>query len=285
LIDLHTHSQESDGTDSPAALVERAAAAGLEALAITDHDTLSGVAEASAAAAQVGLPFVAGVELSTRRADEPDPASRSVHLLGYFFEPPRDGFCAWLESLKQCRRDRNVRMAERLRELGYDVHVEEAEALGHGITGRPHFARLLVDKGYFKTYEQAFRELLGETRPAYVERLDPSPEEGIGRLRNAGALVSLAHAARINKRGGEEERIIQGMVDAGLQALEVWHSDHGERERSRYAQLADKYNLALTGGSDYHGAHKPDILLGRGRRTDQRVPLSVLDNLRSRAGH
>jgi predicted metal-dependent phosphoesterase TrpH len=285
LIDLHVHSTASDGTDAPAEIVERAAALGLEALAITDHDTLAGVAEAADAAARRGLRFVTGIEVSTRRVNEPDPASRSVHLLGYFFAPPPAGFIAWLESLKIARRDRNVRMAERLRELGFDVHLEEAEALGHGITGRPHFAAVLVDKGYVKSYAQAFRQLLGERCPAYVERADPSPAEGLHHLREAGAIVSLAHAARLNKQGDEEEAIIAGMVDAGLQAIEVWHSDHGERERSRYTRLALKYNLAMTGGSDFHGAHKPDILLGRGRKSGQRVPLSLLDELRRRAGH
>lgn len=285
MIDLHTHTTASDGTDTPAELVARAVKLGLEALAITDHDTLAGSDEARPLAAAGGLALVRGLELSTRRAEEPDPASRSVHILGYFFGEPAAGFRQWLETLKAKRRARNRAMAERLQEMGMGVTLEEAEAVGRTITGRPHFARVLREKRYVASYEDAFQRLLGERCPAYVEREDPSPEEGIRRIREAGGLASLAHARRLNKTdGAEEERIIRGLADAGLDAIEVYHSDHGESCRSRYANLARKYGLAMTGGSDYHGAHKPDVLLGRGRR-NHRAPLSLLDGLRRRSRH
>lgn len=283
MIDLHTHTTASDGTDAPAAMVTRARELGLEAVAITDHDTMAGWAEAAAAAS--GVELVRGLELSTRRVEEPDVASRSVHILGYFFGEPAAWFGAWLQTLKQKRRARNEAMAERLRLLGFDVTVEEAEAVGRNITGRPHFAWVLRRKGYIASYEDAFRQLLSEGCPAYVEREDPPPHEGIEKIRAAGGVTSLAHARRLNKEDcAEEERIIRGFVDAGLDALEVWHSDHDESSRSRYTNLAAKYGLAMTGGSDYHGAHKPDVLLGRGRR-GQRVPLRMLDDLRRRAVH
>ncbi len=284
MIDLHTHSTASDGTDSPSELVARAASLGLEALAITDHDTLQGSDEAVTAAAAAGLRFVQGLELSTRRTEEPDPAARSVHVLGYFFRPPEPGFRAWLDSLKERRRSRNHAMAERLQALGMAVSLEEAEAEGRNITGRPHFASVLIRKGYVRSYAEAFRTLLGELCPAYVERADPTPREGIARIRQAGGVAVLAHAVRLNKAGAEEEAVLRGFVDAGLGGIEVYHSDHDERSRSRYAQLAEKYGLAVTGGSDYHGAHKPDVLLGRGRR-GQRPPLALLDGLRRAAGH
>lgn len=285
MIDLHTHSTLSDGTDTPAELVARAAALGLQALAITDHDTLDGSEEALPLAASAGLASMRALELSTRRTEEPDPAARSVHILGYFFGEPDPSFRAWLDTLKAKRRERNRAMAQRLRELGYDVTLEEAEAVGRNITGRPHFARVLRQKGYIASFEEAFRTLLGECCPAYVEREDPSPEEGIRRIREAGGVTSLAHARRLNKPdSGEEERIIRGFIDAGLDAIEVFHSDHDESCRSRYTNLALKYGLAMTGGSDYHGAHKPDVLLGRGRR-NHRVPLSLVDGLRRRSRH
>ncbi len=285
MIDLHTHSTASDGTDTPSELVARALELGLEALALTDHDTLAGSDEALPLAAAGGLAFVRALELSTRRTDEPDPAARSVHVLGYFLGEPDPGFRAWLETLKAKRRARNRAMAERLQDLGYDVTLEEAEAAGRNIIGRPHFALVLRRKGYIAHFEDAFRTLLGERCPAYVEREDPSPAEGIRRIREAGGVTSLAHARRLNKPdSAEEERIIRGFVDAGLDAIEVWHSDHDESCRSRYTNLALKYGLAMTGGSDYHGAHKPGVLLGRGRR-NQRPPLSLLDGLRRRAGH
>jgi hypothetical protein len=284
LIDLHTHSTASDGTDSPAELVARAAGLGLQALALTDHDTLAGFEEARLAAARTGLELVRGLELSTRRMEEPDPAARSVHILGYFFAAPEPGFHDWLETLKDRRRERNRAMAQRLQAMGLAVSLEDAEAEGRNITGRPHFAKVLIRKGYVRSYEQAFRELLGERCPAYVERADPSPQEGIGRIRAAGGLPVLAHAVRLSKSGAEEEAILRGFVEAGLAGLEVFHSDHDERCRSRYSQLAAKYGLAVTGGSDYHGAHKPDVLLGRGRR-GQRPSLALLDGLRRAAGH
>lgn len=283
MIDLHTHSTASDGTDSPLELLNRAAELGLQALAITDHDTLAGSDEAVHAARAAGLEFVRGVEISTRLASEPDPACRSVHILGYFFSEPDPAFRRWLDSLKSRRRARNLAMAARLCELGMPVTLEEAEAFGNNITGRPHFARVLREKGFVQTLEQAFREWLGEHCPAYIEREDPAPEEGIRRIREAGGVASLAHARRLNKGGSAaEEQIVRGFVDSGLDALEVWHSDHGESCRSRYTNLALKYGLAMTGGSDYHGEHKPDVLLGRGRR-GQRPPLSLLDDLRRRA--
>ncbi|MBI4892719.1 MAG: PHP domain-containing protein [Acidobacteria bacterium] len=284
MIDLHTHSTASDGTDTPAELVARAASLNLEALAITDHDTLQGSDEALPLAAAAGLRFVQGLELSTRRIEEPDPAARSVHMLGYFFQPPDPGFRAWLDSLKQRRRSRNHAMAQRLQSLGMDVSLEEAEAEGSNITGRPHFAAILIRKGYVRSYSEAFRKLLGELCPAYVEREDPTPQEGIARIRQAGGVAVLAHAVRLNKSGSEEQDVLRALVDAGLGGIEVYHSDHDERSRSRYSQFAEKYGLAVTGGSDYHGAHKPDILLGRGRRA-QRPPLSLLDGLRRVAGH
>ncbi len=282
VIDLHTHTTASDGTDTPAGLVERAARLGLEALAITDHDTLSGSDEAVTLAGSRGLQLVRGLELSTRRTDEADPASRSVHILGYFFGEPAAEFRTWLESLRAKRRARNEAMAAKLRSMGMDVTVDEAEAVGRNITGRPHFARVLRDKGYVKSYEQAFKELLGERCPAYVEREDPTPAEGIRRIREAGGIASLAHARRMNAGDGEDAAI-RKMVDAGLGAIEVWHPDHDGRRRDRYRRVAEKHGLAITGGSDFHGEMKPDILLGRGIEPGHRVPLGVLDDLRRRA--
>jgi 3',5'-nucleoside bisphosphate phosphatase len=284
VIDLHTHSTASDGTDSPDELVRRAASLGLEALAITDHDTFAGSDAAAPVAASLGLPFVKGLEVSTRLLEEADPACRSVHILGYFFEEPAQDFREWLETLKNQRRTRNELMAAKLRSLGMEVTVEEAEKLGQNITGRPHFARILREKGYVSSLEDAFRRYLGERGEAYVEREDPPAQEGIRRIVAAGGLASLAHPARLNQpQARREEEIIRGFVSAGLGALEVWHPDHDESDRSRYANLARKYDLAVSGGSDYHGEHKPNHLLGRGNGGGHRVPLSVLNDLRVRA--
>lgn len=284
MVDLHTHSSCSDGTDSPAELVRRAAELSLEALALTDHDTLEGLEEAAAESERRGLLFIRGIELSARREDEPDELRRAVHILGYFFEPPDGALAEWLEAIAEKRRARNRAMAERLQSLGFDIRLEEAEALARRILARPHFAEVLVRKGYFPTVRTAIDALLAEGRPAYVEKEDPSPEECIQRIRAAGGVASLAHPRRLgNGDPAQEDAILRALADAGLQAVEVWHPDHDERAVSRYGQLARRYGLAATGGSDYHGARAPDLRLGDAGGT--RVRKSVLDELRRRAGH
>lgn len=263
--------------------MRQAAGLGLEALALTDHDTLEGLDAALAESARCGLQFVRGIELSARREDEPDELRRTVHILGYFFSQPDGAFSAWLETLALRRRARNRAMAERLQALGYDVRLEEAESLARRITARPHFAEVLVRKGYFPTARLAIDTLLAEGCPAYVEKEDPSPAECIRRIREAGGVASLAHPRRLgNGDPAQEDSILRALTDAGLEAVEVWHPDHCERTVSRYTQLAVKYGLAMTGGSDYHGARTPDLRLGDAGGA--RVRKSVLDELRRRAG-
>lgn len=280
MIDLHTHTTASDGTDSPGQLVEAACRAGLEALAITDHDTFAGTDEAAPLAAAAGLRLVCGLELSTRILEETEPAARTAHVLAYFPNGASNGFREWLETLRAARRARNQRMAAKLQALGMDVTVAEAEAYGRNITGRPHFARVMREKGYVSNWEEAFRRYLGEHGTAYVEREDPSAAEGIRRIHEAGGIASLAHIYRSGKRhADEEEALLRRLVDAGLRALEVWHSDHDPAHTRRYLDYTRRYGLLPTGGSDYHGANKIEIRLGCGRSGPLDVPLGVLDGL------
>ena len=271
MIDLHTHTTASDGVDAPAALLARAAGAGLEAVAITDHDTCDGWREAQAAAGD-GLELIGGVELSVQGA----------HLLGYFFEaPPPPDFLAWLDSLRANRRRRNLAIAEKLREHGLSVTCEEAEAMGRNITGRAHFARVLIEKRYVETWSEAFDRYLDDGACCYVERADPPAEEGIARLRAAGAFTSLAHPVRL--RGKDPLRFIDEMVRDGLQAIEAFHCDHSAAETAAYLALAARYGIGVTGGSDYHGAIKPEARLGTGRDGNARCAVSLLEDLRGRA--
>ncbi len=279
MIDLHTHTTASDGTDTPEQLVRRAVESGIGTLAITDHDTLDGVDSVLQRAAQAGLNLIRGIELSTRVAGESDPRRRNAHLLAYFFADPGPEFRHWLLSLRKQRRERNGLIAERLQQLGLDVQLEEAEALGRNITARPHFASVMLGKGYVSSVREAFDVYLGESGRAYVEREDPPIEEAIARARAARGVTSLAHAIRLNQADPTREaNLIGGWADAGLDALEVWHSDHGEAEESRYAAVAANCGLARTGGSDFHGEHTPGVLpgIGKGRL---RVPASVVDDL------
>jgi len=278
LIDLHTHTTESDGTFTPRELVEAAIAIGLEALAITDHDTFAGYAQAEPIAQELGLRLLCGIELSTALGN---PKVKTVHLLGYFLhDEPSAEFHAWIAKMQSARLDRNVRLAARLQSLNVDIRLQEVLAAGRSIAGRPHFAKLLVQKGYCGTIPEAFKKFLDESAPGFVEREEPGLEEAIRRIRDAGGIPSLAHPIRLGKRDqAEEERLIAGMCDAGLMALEAYHSDHDAEDTERYIALARKYGMLITGGSDFHGAHKPLINLGTGFKRNLKLPMSLLDAL------
>jgi predicted metal-dependent phosphoesterase TrpH len=282
LIDLHIHTTESDGTFSPASIVESATAARLDAAAITDHDTFAGFDQAAPAAASAGFELICGIELSTKMPARDRPHGKTVHLLGYWLKSgPSPEFREWLGSLQASRRDRNARLIERLRELDFDITLEEVQALGRSMTGRPHFARIMVDKGYVQTTQEAFDKFLDEKGAAYVDRDEPTLAEGIRHIRASGGVCSLAHPIRLGKRiPAQEEDLIRQMVKMGLQAIEVYHSDHNERDTDRYQRIARRYDLAVTGGSDFHGAAKPGVDLGTGRNNNVTVPNKVLDRLR-----
>lgn len=275
MIDLHTHTNESDGTFTPFELVDSAVAMGLEALAISDHDTLAGYDQALPRAREKGLDLVCGIELSTKCN------GKTVHLLGYFLgQPPADGFRAWLSEMQATRRDRNVRMAERLRSLGIDITIEEVQKRGRSLTGRPHFARLMLEKGYVSSIQQAFDEYLDESAKGYVDRAEPELSAGIERLRAAGGLSSIAHPVRLGYRDPQKLRTLVGeMRDAGLGALEVYHSDHKAPDVEQYLALTREFGLGVTGGSDFHGEAKPNVRLGVGAG-NLNIPRSVLDRLR-----
>jgi len=253
----------------------------LEALAVTDHDTLAGYDLAEPLARAAGLDLVCGIEISTRFH------GRSVHLLGYFVnQPPSAEFREWLRELHDSRRDRNRRLIARLRSLGVDISLEEVEAKGRSMTGRPHFARVLVEKGYVTTLDQAFDDYLDESAKGYVQRREVAMHEGIERVVRGGGIPSLAHPIRVGRRvslsdGDQLDQWVSEMRDMGLRALEAFHSDHKPQDVERYLDQARRLDLAVTGGSDFHGANKPRIELGRGYEGNLCVPRSVLDNLRA----
>jgi hypothetical protein len=285
MIDLHTHTYESDGTSSPQELIEAAVAIRLDALGISDHDTFAGYDAAVPLAASAGLELVCGIELSTKLNVDPQRKGRSVHILGYFLDaPPARGFREWLAQLQRSRRDRNRRLALRLQALGMDVTLAEVERLGHSLAGRPHFARLLLDKGYVATLQEAFDRYLAEDAEAYVEREEPSVAEGIGRIVKAGGLASLAHPVRLFPGDPQAlDKVVAGQYDMGLRGIEVYHSDHSPRDVEFYLTLARRYGLAITGGTDFHGANKPAIRLGTGIGGNVHIERELLDNLRALA--
>jgi len=285
LIDLHTHTTASDGSFEPAQLIEAAVAAKLDALSITDHDTFAGYDEARPFAEKAGLDLICGIELSTKMPQPGKPRGRSIHLLGYFPKgEPANEFQDWIRQLGESRKDRNLRLAKRLQELNIDVTIEEVEARGRNMAGRPHFAQILVEKGYVTTLQEAFDRYLDEKAEAYVDREEPMLGEGIRRINDAGGVASLAHPIRMGKRRpGEEEDAIRQMAKMGLPAIEAYHSDHTERDVERYQLIARRYELAVTGGSDFHGTNKPGVLVGSGKNGNVAVPNKVLDRLKQLA--
>ncbi len=276
MIDLHSHTNESDGTLSPAQLIQEAIRCGVDVLGITDHDTFAGydAAKALVADGPARLSLVCGIELSTKLH------GNSVHLLGYFLDADAPaGFRNWVLDLQASRRECNVRLVARLRELGFDITLEEAEARGRGMTGRPHFAQIMVEKGYVANLRQAFDDYLDESAKGYVWRREPTFAEGVARIRDAGGVASLAHPVRVN---GDVPALMPELCDAGLNALEAYHSDHTPADTELYLGLARRYGLLLTGGSDFHGAVKPEVELGTGCNGNLHVPDDILEQLRSR---
>ena len=281
MIDLHTHTNESDGTYSPEELVRAALDADLEALAISDHDTFAGYDRVASLARAHGLDLVCGIELSTRMAVGP-LTTKNVHLLGYFLrEPPSFDFREWLSEIQSARRARNQQLVDRLRERGVEISLAEVQALGRSLTGRPHFARLLVQKGYAENTDQAFRKYLGESAPTFVERDSPHLAFAIQQIIAGGGTPVVAHPIRLGVRDFEqEESLIAEMRDMGMLGIEAYHSDHNAHDMSRYVALAEKYGMSVSGGSDFHGAAKPRISLGSGYNGNLNIPREVLDRLR-----
>jgi predicted metal-dependent phosphoesterase TrpH len=280
-IDLHTHTSASDGSWTPSQLMRAAEAQGLEALGITDHDTFAGWDEAVRLPRVASLELVCGIELSTKFRFDGARKSTSVHVLVYFLRgTPPASFREWLAEAQRFRRDRNARLAVRLQSLGVDVTLEEAESLGGTLTGRPHFARVLVSKGYARTMQDAFKRYLGESGRAYVEREEPSIEAALGRITEAGGIPSLAHPVRVEEHApGDFDRLLLKWKDAGLRAIEAWHSDHTDADIARYRAMAERFGLHVTGGTDFHGDTKQGVSLGSGRGR-LNVPLSVLEDLK-----
>jgi predicted metal-dependent phosphoesterase TrpH len=274
-VDLHSHSTASDGTFAPAEVVRLAKEAGLVGMALTDHDTIAGLAEAASEASRLGLTFMPGIEISA----VPPIEHGTLHILGYCIDPRNAMLTEMTRQLIDARDNRNPRIITRLRELGIDITMNEAlaEAKG-GVLGRPHIAAILVGKGVVKTIKQAFDEYLGQGGKAYFDKERLSPRDAIGRIRQADGFPVVAHPIQLRTANDAQlQQVIKDLVDLGLAGIEVIHSDHGPAEVEKYTGLADRYNLLKTGGSDFHGTNKKDINLGLAN--GRRVPKQWMDEL------
>lgn len=246
MIDLHLHTTASDGRCSPAQVVARVHAAGLTTFAITDHDTVAGLADARDAAAPLGLSLVDGIEV-TAVLD-----GRDVHVLGYWFDPASPSLLAFLEEQRARRVARVERMGEALARAGAAIDVrpvlDDAASRPGAAVGRPALARALVAAGHASSVQDAFDRLLGAGRPGYVPRIGVSPEDAIARLRDAGGVTSIAHPG-VTDRDDQ----LPHWAAAGVDALEGYHSDHDADATTRYLAAASALRLAVSGGSDFHG--------------------------------
>jgi hypothetical protein len=273
-VELHCHSTASDGTLAPEAVVKLAKDSGLSALSLTDHDTIKGIGPAASAAAQLGLDFLPGIEIS---AEYPKPGT--LHMLGYGVDPNSPILTDLTSRLLEARGDRNPKIVEKLNEAGVAVSMDEwrAEAKG-GVLGRPQLAAILVRKGYVSSIKNAFDKYLGEGGVAYFDKERLTSRRAIEMIRQSGGVAVLAHPVQLKKENfAQIETSLKQLVDEGLSGVEVIHSDHDELAVRELSRLADKFNLLKTGGSDFHGSNKPNI--GLGVSNGRRVPREWFDRL------
>jgi predicted metal-dependent phosphoesterase TrpH len=255
VIDLHTHSSVSDGTETPAKLIAAALAAGLGTVALTDHDSTAGWSEAFQAATGTGLTVIPGMELSTNYG----PAS--VHMLAYLFDPANGGIVAETAHIRDGRLHRAERIVEK---IGEDYDLDWADVLEQsadgGTLGRPHIADALVAKGFVASREEAFESILNWRGPYYEKYYAPSPLDGVRMIVAAGGVPVLAHPATHGRYRVMGDQMIGELVDAGLVGLEIHHRDNTEDGKERLYELAREFDLVVTGSSDYHGEGKPNRL-------------------------
>lgn len=290
-IDLHAHTTVSDGGDSPSELVSKAAAAGLQAIAVTDHDNDSGCDEAVAAGRDRGVEVIRGVEISCDVEDLHErgynPTSRpTMHLLGYFIPEAENELSSSLAELQWARANRNKIIVDRLNELGIDITFEEVEAEAGGPgsqIGRPHFAAVMVRHGAVPDYQTAFDEYLAKGAKAYISRKLFKPAEATALMARSGVVPVLAHPFTLNLPLEEIERFVDELLGAGLAGIEGYHGDWTVDEQEPVRDLARRKGLIVSGGSDYHGNMRPDRDLPGGKR-GVAVPDDVLDRLRDAAG-
>ncbi len=244
-VDLHSHSTVSDGLDSPAALVGRMAEAGVAVLALTDHDTLQGLPEARAEAARRGIELIAGAEISAEWGGQDD-----VHILALFVDEGNAPLHEQLSTRQEERRTRGERMAAKLVEHGYAIDLDAIrEDVGDGVWGRPHLARALIRAGYAASNDEAFAKFLGREHPWYVAYEKWKAVDVVRAIRAAGGVSSLAHAVWYKNA----DALVRALAAEGLDAIEVFHPDHGPDEERRFAALAGELRLAATAGTDFHG--------------------------------
>lgn len=277
MIDLHVHSTASDGTNTPTELVALAKEAGLSAFALTDHDTIQGLAEARRAAKTAGIELVPGIELST------DYGGSEVHILGYYFDEQNPGFLQKLNEFINSRDLRNEKMTVLLQKEGFDITMEELiKENPDSVITRAHFARYLVEHGMVKDRETVFSKYIGDDCRCYVPREKIDPFEAVRLIQLGGGVAFFAHPVLCHMNFDRLKRFIRDLKDCGLTGIEAIYSANSSGDERNLKQIAKDYNLLISGGSDYHGENKPYIKLGVGRG-NLHIPNEILDHIKKAA--
>ena len=277
-IDLHTHSTASDGSLTPAEVIQYAKTKDLAAIALTDHDCVDGIETALAEGQRHGIEVIPVLEISA----EFDRGT--MHILGFFVDWKKAFLRTRLEALQEARRQRNPKITQKLQERGLSITYEEVVAAsGGGQVGRPHFAKVLVQKGYVASMEEAFEKYLKKGAPGYVEKFRYSPGEAIEMIHQASGVAVLAHPFTLGLKSNEmEENLMADLTQTGLDGVEVYYSTNTPQDTTHYLKLCETFGLLPTGGSDFHGAHKPGIALGVAKG-DLQVSYVILSALRRRS--
>ncbi len=275
-VDLHLHTTASDGVLSPSQMVRYAKAKGLQAIAITDHDTIEGCEEGLSEGERIGFEVIPGIEISA----EYSPGS--MHILGFFLDIHHPLLNERLEYLQKARAERNPKIVSKLNELGIEVTYEEVlKASGGGQVGRPHFANVLLEKKVVRSFQEAFDRFLKKGSPAYVDKFRFTSKEALGFINEAKGVSVLAHPNTLGVNGysGLEKLILQ-LVKEGLQGIEVYYPEHSSVEVAQYKTLAERYGLVSTGGTDYHGIEKNELDIGIGRG-EMKLPYSIVEHMKA----
>jgi len=275
-IDLHTHSLHSDGAQTPTDVVKTAADAGLSAIALSDHDCIEGVQEAMDAGNRLGVEVIPAVELSAQSDTE-------LHILGYFIDIHNKRLQDTMKYALQVRDERQEETCRKLREQGFDITMEEARAEAHGnpVLCRAHFAQIMVRKGYAESVKDAFNRFLSVGCYAYSNRQALTGPEAVSVIREAGGIAVAAHLHLIKMPDDELREYLKSLIPYGLDGVEGYYTDYTPDMEIRYRAMAEELGLVISGGTDYHGANKPHIAIGKGRG-NLAIPYSVLDGLRQR---
>jgi len=275
-IDLHTHSIYSDGSLTPRRLVDAAADAGLTAIALTDHDTVDGVLEAVDAGWRYNVEVIPGIELSTSLAGYP-----SIHILGYYIDINNRALEHALRIQSQGRKAVHESYLKRLGEFGFHMtHEEVVKHCPNGQIGRVHYARVMQEKGYADSFQQAFEDYFSTGMPIYLERETMTPEKAIEIIHGAGGVAFLAHPYQLKLEFSELESLTIHLKSIGLNGIEAYYSEHSTIDQERILMLAEKLGLLVCGGSDYHADMKPHIQIGSGISDKLRVPYHLIDDIK-----